>query len=249
MKNFGPVSQQGEAGTGPTYRTLCRALVTDAEDGSVYLTTSEGAILRYSLKTDTIEAIPGEDLKKDYFGTYDPTSTGHMGYNWRQAFWYAPEGAIYAVHGNSGYLFRFKPKAPSVDVLERITSEPSRRSGMFDRFYYGYLGFALGPDNRTIYYLTGGPITRDGKRVIARSNFAVGARGEENLHLITYDIPAGKYADRGPIFYDDGAKPSYCNSIAIGKDGSVYALARTAEGEGARTDLIQIPRSQLAAAQ
>ena len=81
----------------------------------------------------------------------------------------------------------------------------------------------------------------NGKRVIARSNIAVGARGEENLHLVTYDIPAGKYTDHGPIFYDDGAKPSYVNSIAAGKNGAVYALARVAEGDHARTDLIQIP--------
>jgi hypothetical protein len=30
---------------------------------------------------------------------------------------------------------------------------------MFDEFSYGYLGFTLGPDEQTIYYLTGGPST------------------------------------------------------------------------------------------
>ena len=51
---------------------------------------------------------------------------------------------IYGVHGNSGYLFRFDPVREQVEVLDRITSEPSRRSGMFDEFSYGYLGFTLG---------------------------------------------------------------------------------------------------------
>ncbi len=239
LKNLGPVSKDGEAGRGPNYRTLCRSLVVNPEDGSVYFTTSDGTILRYVYERDAIEAVAGENLVKDYFGTYDPASPGHMGYNWRQALWRPGERAIYAVHGNSGYLFRFDPRIPQVDVLERITSEPSRRSGMFDRFYYGYLGFTLGPDGRTLYYLTGGPIIVNGRRVIARSEAAIGARGEENLHLVTYDIPEGRYADHGPIFFADGSRPSYVNSIAVGKDGGIYALSRV--GESGRTDLIRIP--------
>jgi hypothetical protein len=241
LKNLGPISHEGEAGTGPTYRTLCRSLVANPEDGSVYFTNSDGAILRYRYDTDSIETVEGEALKKDYFGLYDPTSPGHMGYNWRQALWYAPEKAIYAVHGNSGYLFRFDPKIPQVDVLERITSEPSKRSGMFDKFYYGYLGFGLGPDGHTLYYLTGGPIIVNGRRMIARNTVQVGAKGEENLHLVTYDITAGKYADHGPIFYADGGRPSYVNSIAVGKDGSVYSLARITENGRTRADLICVP--------
>ena len=55
-----------------------------------------------------------------------------MGYNWRQTFWYAPEKAIYGVHGNSGYLFRYLPASGQVEVLDRITSEDSKRSGMFE---------------------------------------------------------------------------------------------------------------------
>lgn len=239
LKNLGPVSKDGEAGNGPTYRTLCRSLVVNPEDGSVYFTTSDGNIFRYVYDRDSIEMVRGEDVVKDYFGSYDPASPGHMGYNWRQAVWYPAEKVIYAVHGNSGYLFRFDPRIPQVDVLERITSEPSKRSGMFDRFYYGYLGFTLGPDGRTLYYLTGGPIIVDGKRVIARNETKIGARGEENLHLVTYGIPGGDYADHGPIFFADGSAPSYVNSIAVGKDGSVYALARVSEG--GRTDLIRIP--------
>ena len=69
-----------------------------------------------------------------------------MGYNWRQVVWYPADKHIYGVHGNSGYLFRFDPKAERVEVLDRITSRPSKRSGMFDQFSYGYLGFTLGPD-------------------------------------------------------------------------------------------------------
>jgi len=35
-----------------------------------------------------------------------------MGDNWWQTFWYAPEKAIYGLHGGSRHLFRFDPRAP-----------------------------------------------------------------------------------------------------------------------------------------
>ncbi len=65
--------------------------------------------------------------------------------------------------------------------------------------------------------------------------------GQENLHLITYDIPAMKYTDHGPIFFENGDRPAYVNSIAVGKDGTVYTLSRITEGGHTRTDLISIP--------
>jgi hypothetical protein len=161
-----------------------------------------------------------------------------MAYNWRQVVWHAPSNQVYGVHGNSGYLFRFDPDAERVDIVERITSEPSRRSGMFDQFSYGYLGFALGPDGKTLYYLTGGPIYREGRRVTGKESTAKGeSKGEEDLHLITYDIPAGKYTDHGAIFFENGDRPAYVNSIAIGKDGTVYSLSRIRDGGTVRTDL------------
>ena len=154
MKNLGTFSAKGEAGVpGKTYRTLCRSMAVDPRDGAVYFTMSTGRILSYS--AGTLRTLEGVDMKKDYFGSYDPASPGHMGYNWRRVVWYAPENMAYGVHGNSGYLFRFDPRKLDLQVVERITSEPSKRSGMFDQFSYGYLGFDLGPDGHTIYYLTG----------------------------------------------------------------------------------------------
>src|SRR5881409_1834180 len=47
LRNLGAVSEQGENGTGQAYPTLCRSLVVDPKDGSVYLSTGDGAILRY----------------------------------------------------------------------------------------------------------------------------------------------------------------------------------------------------------
>jgi len=242
LKDLGPTSKLGENGKGENYRTLCRSLVVNPDDGSVYFTTSEGDIFRYRYDSDSIEVVEGEDMRKDYFGLYDPASPGHMGYNWRQTIWDGAEKVVYGVHGNSGYLFRFDPSIPRIDVLDRITSLPSKRSGMFDQFSYGYLGFALGPDGRTVHYLTGGPIYIEGKRVAGKAKTAMGeSKGMENLHLITYDIPTAKYTDHGPIFFENGERPAYVNSIAVGKDGTVYTLSRITQDGRTRTDLISIP--------
>ena len=114
-----------------------------------------------------------------------------------------------------------------LELVERIASEPSKRSGMFDQFSYGYLGFQPGPDGETIYCLTGGPIYIDGKRIKGEEEIAKGGvKGLENLHLITYNIPSQHFLDHGPVFYPDGTCPTYVNSIAIGADGTVYTLAR-----------------------
>lgn len=242
QKSFGKQCAEGEAAVGANYRTVCRSIAVDLDDGSAYFTTSEGTILRYDPATDSVAPVEGEDMKKDYFGLYDPISPGHMGYNWRSTFWRAKDKMIYGVHGNSGYLFRFDPRAPRIEVLDRITSEPSKRCGMFDQFSYGYLGFGLGPDGKTVSYLTGGPIYVDGKRLAGKSKTAMGeAKGLENLHLITYDIERLQYADNGTVFYENGQRPLYVNAITVGKDGTIYTLPRITENGQTRSDLVAIP--------
>ena len=242
MKNLGRVAANGENGVGKQYETICRSLAIDPRDGSVYFTNSRGDIRRYRYDRDALDTVTSDDLRKDYFGQYDPHSAGHMGYNWRQTAWHAGTNAVYGVHGNSGYLFRFDPKEQRVDLLQRITSEPSQRAGMFDQFSYGYLGFALGPDGDTLHYLTGGPVYENGRRVRGKDSTAKGeSKGMENLHLITWHIPTATYTDHGPIFFENGDRPSYVNSIAVGKDGTVYALTRVTRNGKTQTDLMAIP--------
>jgi hypothetical protein len=242
LTDLGPAMGKGEDGIGEDFRVVCRSLAIDPDNGTVYFTNAEGQIKYLKAGQDTVETVEGDDMRKDYFGTYDIFTSGSMAYNWRQVFWYAPERKIYGVHGNSGYLFRFDPAVERLEVLERLTSVPSKLTGMGDQFSYGYLGFKLGPDSRTIYYLTGGPIYIDGKRVKGATSTAKGeAKGLEDLHLITYDIPTGKCLDHGAVFYPDGQRPLYVNSIAIGDDGTVYTLARITENGKTRTDLISFP--------
>jgi hypothetical protein len=243
LKNLGLISAKGESGTpGKDYRVLCRSMFVDPRDGLVYYSTAEGDIFSYNPVGSEINKVDGASLRLDYFGKYDPTRPGSMGYNWRKIIWYPCEAVAYGVHGNSGYLFRFDPAKSSIEIVDRITSEPSRKNGMFDQFSYGYLGFELGPDKQTLYYLTGGPIYIDGKRVEGVDEINMGAaKGLENLHLITYHIPRGIYTDHGPVFYKDGSRPTYVNSIAIDYQGNIYTLARFIHNGHEIEDLVKIP--------
>jgi hypothetical protein len=231
---LGPFTMKGEAGTlGKDYRVLCRAIVVNEDNGDVYITTSDGQIMNLKLGQDALQPMEGVNMRKDYFGKYDVSKAVTMGYNWRQAFWYAPEKVVYGVHGNSGYLFRFDPNIPRVDVLDRLTSLPSKLAGMDDLFPLGYLGFELGPDGRTIYYFTGSPIPKSASDTSAR-------RKGEGLHLITYDIPTQKYTDNGLVSLPDGQSPREVQSIAITKD-AVYGLGTFTDNGKRRTDLFSIP--------
>ena len=242
LTDCGPVSARGEAGIpGDDYRVLCRSMFIDPKAGAVYFSNAEGDIFRYSPGSAGITRLEGVDLRLEYFGQYDPKHPGTMGYNWRKIFWHPAEEVAYGVHGNSGYLFRFDPRGRSVEIVERITSVPSRRSGMYDQFSYGYLGFQLGPDRETVYYLTGGPVYINGQKVQGQKQIAKGAaRGLENLHLVTYHLPTGNYTDHGAVFYKDGSRPTYVNSLAVGGDGHVYMLARYEHNGKVIQDLVKI---------
>ena len=241
LRNLGPVSRAGETGLGtPEFRVICRSIFVDPRNGNVYGSTADGDIWTYNPSYEGIRTVEGVDLRLDYFGHYDPADAGSMGYNWRKIQWYAPEGKAYGVHGNSGYLFSFDPAEKKVEIVERITSEPSRRSGMGDQFSYGYLGFRITEDG-TVWYLTGAPIYKDGKRVAGLDKINMGAaKGLEHLHLVTYNIPRREYRDLGGIFYEDGSFPTYVNSLALGSRGDVYTLARFLHDGKEIEDLIRI---------
>lgn len=240
LRNLGLVSKQGEAGTiGKDYRVLCRSMFVDPRDGNVYYSVAEGDIYSYNPSDPALKKLEGVDLRLDYFGRYDPSDAGSMGYNWRKIYWYAPENIAYGVHGNSGYLFTFDPIHKKVEIVDIITSEPSKKCGMFDQFSYGYLGFKI--KDGIIYYLTGAPIYKDGVRLAGVDKINMGAsKGLEFLHLVTYNIPERKYKDLGPIFYDDGTFPSYVNSIAIGNQNHIYTLARFEHNGKVVEDLTRI---------
>jgi hypothetical protein len=242
IKNLGPISLKGEAGDlGSDYRVLCRSMFVFPEIGTVYFTNAEGDIFYYHPDEDVITKLEDVHLRRDYFGTYDISSAGSMGYNWRKIHWHPEEKVAYGIHGNSGYLFRFDPKKKDLEIMDRLTSGPSRKTGMFDQFSYGYLGFYLDVKNNLIYYLTGGPIFENGKRIEGESSIPRGgSKGPENLHLVTYNLTTNRYCDHGPIYYPDGSRPFFVNSIALDKTGNIYTLARMDYQGNIIADLVKI---------
>ena len=53
-----------------------------------------------------------------------------------------------------------------------------------------------------------------------------------------------EYTDHGPVFYEDGTRPAYVNSIAVDKKGNVYTQARITRNGKVQTELICIPKPE-----
>jgi hypothetical protein len=213
LRDFGSFFNNGEAGKiGSTYRAICRRIVLDPDNGNVYWTTGDGAIHEYLSNSDAVGTVPGVNLRKDYFGQFDPSKYG-MAYNWRAAVWDPNDHAVYGINGASGYLFRFDPVTRTVRVLRRLTSLSSQATGMFGKTPYGYLGLALDAHTDTLYYLTGSPLPP-------------GSGSRDGSHLITYDIPTDRYVDHGEIMLDNGEPAGDEQAIAIGHDGTIYTLTQ-----------------------
>jgi hypothetical protein len=170
-------------------------------------------------------------LRRQYCGDFDPKAPGSMGYQWRQVFWHEryKGGCILGVHGNSGYLFEFFPPkrvvtmntqrgegeghahtvtvtvaAARLQMLERLTSAPSRAFGMGDQFSYGYLGLAVGPAvaglDHLIFYLTGGPIvTTAHTDLLANAAAAAAETGPEGASGAVGAAPAITEGFDGPL--------------------------------------------------
>ena len=244
------------------YRCVCRSMVVDPRTGVVYWSNADGDILQYTLDRGVEIAWRG-GLRREYFGKYVSSEPGTMAYHWRQVKWY--DGSIVGVHGNSGYLFRVH--VPHVvgeerreggeggeggepfwlEMLERLTSTPSRLSGRGDQFSYGYLGLEIDEGRGVVGYLTGAPIFRpgdelEGKYGLLHGEGKITKKGEakslEHVHYVEYDLKKKKMRDYGNVLYGNRVGfPTYVNSLAMGRRGSRgwrYAMGRVGEetGEG-----------------
>ena len=243
MNNLGLISGRGEAGTpGEDFYTICRAMFVDPRDGSVYYTTANGDIFAYNPDSGSIRKVEGVSLQRDYFGKYDPDQPGSLAYNWRRVVWNPDEEVAYGFHGNSGYLFRFDPRNPEIELVERVFSEASRTNGQFSHHPYGgYVGLDFGPDGETLYHLTFGPIYIDGQRVTESQAEEMNYSFPEMVNLVTYNIRTKEYVDHGPIHHENGSPVTDAYSIAVTSD-AIYTLARfESDGNERKVDLIEIP--------
>ena len=213
LRDLGPACRGGECGRGDQYFCLVRTFAIDPRDGNVYFTNPDGQVQVYRPGSDRVEPFGEVTLKCDIMGFWDPHKPGHQGYNWRDILWHDGHQCFYGVHPRSGWLFRFDPHAQQpVELIERIAAEELRRNGRFEPFRYGYLSLQLGPDGRTLYYLTStyGLTAEDGRQV------------REATHLVTYDLESGKYADHGMLRLEDGRYPRMSQCHAVHPNGKCY---------------------------
>jgi hypothetical protein len=257
-----------------SFRPVCRAIVVDPRTGVAYFTNAGGDVLQFDAARaaeGVTVCLPAADggLRRDYLGSFGASSAGNMGLHWRQVHWCAEHprfaakgGCIVGTHGNSGYLFEMtvpvgadavaRPGRPAprprLELVERLTSLPSRRAGVADLFTYGYLSFAL--RGSRCYLLTGAPIfsAADGRRLAGKAASNKGeAKGLEHLHLVTYDLAehedGGRLRDHGPVFYRDATNhPTYVNSLAISGEW-LYSSGRRGDGT---TELFRVRDPTLA---
>ena len=213
LRNLGQVCRGGEAGEGEEYLCLCRSMALWPETGDVFFTRADGEILRYCFARDRVEPVADVNMKRDMFGAWDPHKPGHQGYNWRDIFWHPADRAFYGVHPKSAYLFCFDPAAPRLTLLDRLCAQELRESGQFEPYRYGYLSLRLGLDGRTVYYLTSayGLAADDGRRV------------KEPVHLVTYHLRTGRYADHGVLRLLDGRYPQMAHTLVVHPNGRLYS--------------------------
>ena len=239
LRDLGRPCRGGEKGDGDQYFCLCRAFAIDPRDGMVYFTNPDGEVLRYEPGADQAETFEGVHMKRDIFGCWDPHKPGHQGYNWRDVLWHEPTQTFFGVHPKSGWLVQFDPKAPRLELVERIAADPLRRDGSFEPFRYGYLTLKFGPDGRTVYYLTSdnGLTAEDGRKV------------NTTTHLVTYNIDTRQYIDQGVLRLPDGRYPTRSQTLVIHPDsGRLFAapwIEKPGREEGERVkeqcDLISFP--------
>ena len=218
------------------YRPVCRSMAVDPRTGRLYLSNTAGDILEYDphSRGPVRAVLSGADGLCDYFGQYDVTAPGSMGYHWRQMQWVEDArgdtcSACTATPATSSSSARLLPPRPaswqasSLVLHERLTSRPSRRVGMGDQFSYGYLGFAV--HRGVAYYLTGAPIyTADGARLAGEP---ATNKGDE-----ASSTPPRRVRPRGRALRRPRARllrepPRRRTSlIAVGGGGFVYALGR-----------------------
>jgi hypothetical protein len=212
LRNLGPVSRGGEVGSGDQYFCLVRSFAVDPRDGHVYFTNSDGEVLCYEPGADRVAPFGDLRMDRDIFGAWDPHRPGHQGYNWRDILWHEESQCFYGVHPKSGWLFRFDPPARRIDLIARITADELLRSGRFEPFRYGYLTLQVGPDRRTLYYLTStyGVRTEEGPDL------------NQKIHLVTYNLETGRYADHGVLQLEDGRYPRMSQCHAVHPNGRGY---------------------------
>ncbi len=199
-KRYAPVEQQGP-----------RSLGVDPRTGNVYWHNTDDTIECYNYKMEVVKTLD----KPRFNAPMYMVPFGRGGYNtnhvWRSIRWSDAMQKFYGIMYNTDWLFSFEPETAELEIIDRITSGPNRKSG---NIIYSSLAFELSRDGKTIYYIGHNRAAPDDS-----------TNTETELHLVTYDIPRRRYTAHGVIELDDGRRPRYCQGLEVGADGNLYIVA------------------------
>ena len=118
---------------------------------------------------------------------------------------------FYGIMYYTDWLFSFEPKTGELEIIDRISSGPNRKSGNIS---YSSLAFELSSDGNNILYIASDKVDQPDTSITV-----------EELHLVTYNIPLRRYVDHGVIELDDGRRPRYCEGLEVGTDGNLYIVS------------------------
>ncbi|MFC1509021.1 hypothetical protein ACFL60_04945 [Candidatus Omnitrophota bacterium] len=185
-----------------------RSLALDPRTGNVYWCHFDGSIACYDYEKDSIETLDEPRVDRPVLMVPEGNDSG-QNITWRSVRWSESLQKFYGIYHYTEYLFSFDPMSGEMELLDRLTPAPTKKSG---ETLFGSLAFELSPDGKTVYYTArGARITLPDKPgTILQTN------------VVTYDIPLRRYTDHGPIELDDGRFPFSDRSLYVGKNGKLY---------------------------
>ncbi|MDB5120038.1 MAG: hypothetical protein JWN56_1256 [Sphingobacteriales bacterium] len=194
----------------PTPQQGPRSLGVDPLTGNVYWHNMFSSIDVFDYAKNEVKTLKNANFNQPMFNI--PLGKEGVGYSvgvsWRSVKWSDAYKKFFGVMYYSDWLVSFDPKSSEVEIIDRISSAPNRKSGGTE---YSTLAFELSKDGKTVYYIS--PYTKPGGKV-----------GDSELHLVTYSIPNRQYIDHGPIELNDGRRPRYCQGMEIGSNGMLYLV-------------------------
>lgn len=196
----------------PTPQQGPRSLGVDPITGNVYWHTMFRTIQAYDFNKNEVSTLKKPVFDKPMFNI--PLGKEGVGYSvgvaWRSLKWSNAYQRFYAIMYYSDWLVSFDPKTGDLEILDRISAGPNKKSGGTD---YTSLGFELSKDGKTVYYIA--PYTKMNPD---------GTSGESEIHLVTYNIALRQYTDHGPLELTDGRKPRYCQGLEVADNGNLYIV-------------------------
>lgn len=201
MEAIAPTPQQGP-----------RSLGIDPTTGNVYWHSMFSSIQVYDYSKDEISTLKKPNFGHPMFNI--PLAKEGVNYSvgvaWRSVKWNEAYQKFYAIMYFSDWLVSFDPKMGELEILDRISAGPNKKSGDTD---YTSLAFEISEDGQTIYYIA--PNTKINLD---------GTLADSEIHLVTYNIPLRQYTDHGPIELSDGRRPRYCQGLEVASNGMLYIV-------------------------